>query len=63
VIGGQLFTKSFRGLMTYKMQVTGMEGLMTALGLMILPFLIFSALVTLLPMRRLSEQGGGAPQA
>ena len=30
VIGGQLFSKSFRGLMTYKMEVTGIEGLLTA---------------------------------
>jgi len=62
VIGGQLFSKSFRGLMTYKMQVTGIEGLLTALGLMVLPFLIFAVLTTLLPMRRLSEQGGTTPQ-
>ena len=62
VIGGQLFSKSFRGLMTYKMQVTGIEGLMTALGLMVLPFVIFTVLVNLLPMRRLSEQGGSATQ-
>ena len=62
VIGGQLFSKSFRGLMTYKMQVTGIEGLLTALGLMILPFVILAVLVTLLPMRRLSEQGGTTPQ-
>ena len=63
VIGGQLFSKSFRGLMTYKMQVTGIEGLGMALGLMILPFVIFAVLVTLLPTRRLSEQAGSAPQA
>jgi Ni/Fe-hydrogenase subunit HybB-like protein len=62
VIGGQLFSKSFRGLMTYKMQVTGIEGLLTALGLMVLPFVIFAVLVTLLPIRRLSEQGGTSPQ-
>jgi Ni/Fe-hydrogenase subunit HybB-like protein len=31
-IGGQLFSKSFRGLMTYKMEVPGIEGLLTALG-------------------------------
>ena len=63
VIGGQLFSKSFRGLMTYKMQVTGIEGLLTALGLMVLPFVVFAVLVTLLPMRRMSEQGGTTPQA
>ena len=30
VIGGQLFSKSFRGLMAYKMELTGMESLLTA---------------------------------
>ena len=33
VIGGQLFSKSFRGLMTYKMEVMGIEGLLASLGL------------------------------
>jgi predicted membrane protein len=55
VIGGQLFSKSFRGLMTYKMEVTGLEGLMTALGLLVLPFIILAVLVNLLPTRRLEE--------
>jgi Ni/Fe-hydrogenase subunit HybB-like protein len=62
VIGGQLFSKSFRGLMTYKMQVTGIEGLLTAVGLLILPFLIFAALVTLLPVRRLPDAEASATQ-
>ncbi len=55
VIGGQLFSKSFRGLMTYKMQVTGIEGLLTALGLLLLPFLILAVMVRLLPTQRLEE--------
>ena len=57
VIGGQLFSKSFRGLMTYKMAMTGIEGLLVALGLLVLPFLILATLVALLPTRRLSEPG------
>ena len=57
VIGGQLFSKSFRGLMTYKMEVTGIEGLLTALALLVLPFVILAALIALLPTRRLSEHG------
>ncbi len=56
VIGGQLFSKSFRGLMTYKMQVTGIEGLLTALGLLVAPFMILAILVRILPTRRLEEQ-------
>ncbi|MDP1992362.1 MAG: NrfD/PsrC family molybdoenzyme membrane anchor subunit, partial [Syntrophales bacterium] len=36
VIGGQLFSKSFRGLTTYKMELMGIEGLLVALTLLIL---------------------------
>jgi Ni/Fe-hydrogenase subunit HybB-like protein len=56
VIGGQLFSKSFRGLMTYKMEITGIEGLVMSIGLLILPFVILAVLVRLLPTRRLDEQ-------
>ena len=55
VVGGQLFSKSLRGLMTYKMEVTGMEGLLMALALLAAPFIILAILVRLLPTRRLSE--------
>jgi predicted membrane protein len=49
VIGGQLFSKSFRGLTTYKMEMTGIEGLLVALALLIIPFIILSVLIKLLP--------------
>ena len=55
VIGGQLFSKSFRGLMTYKMEVMGIEGLVAALGLLALPFIILAVLIRLLPTKRLEE--------
>ncbi len=55
VMGGQLFSKSFRGLMGYKMEVMGIEGLLAALVLLILPFVILSVLIRLLPLRRLDE--------
>ena len=57
VIGGQLFSKSFRGLMTYKMEVLGLEGLITALALLVVPFVILAVLLRVLPLRRLEEQG------
>jgi Ni/Fe-hydrogenase subunit HybB-like protein len=60
VIGGQLFSKSFRGLMAYKMEVTGIEGMLVALGLLILPFVILAVLVRLLPTRRLDESAAAA---
>jgi Ni/Fe-hydrogenase subunit HybB-like protein len=49
VIGGQLFSKSFLGYTTYKMGFATREGLLTAIVLMILPFLILFVLVKLLP--------------
>jgi Ni/Fe-hydrogenase subunit HybB-like protein len=49
VIGGQLFSKSFLGYTTYKVEFAAREGLLPAIALMILPFLIVVALVRLLP--------------
>jgi len=49
VIGGQLFSKSFLGFTTYKMELVTREGLLAAIGLTILPLLFLWALVKLLP--------------
>jgi predicted membrane protein len=49
VIGGQLFSKSFLGYTTYKMGFAHREGLLPALVLMVLPFVILWALVKVLP--------------
>ena len=49
VIGGQLFSKSFLGYTTYKMEFATREGLFSAIALMILPFAILWVLVNLLP--------------
>jgi predicted membrane protein len=49
VIGGQLFSKSFLGYTTYKMGFATREGLLTAIVLMIVPFVILWVLVKLLP--------------
>jgi Ni/Fe-hydrogenase subunit HybB-like protein len=49
VIGGQLFSKSFLGYTTYKLDFVTREGLLPAVLLMILPFVILAALVKLLP--------------
>jgi len=49
VIGGQLFSKSFRGLTAYKMAVGGVEGLLVSLGFLILPFIILYVLIRWLP--------------
>jgi Ni/Fe-hydrogenase subunit HybB-like protein len=49
VIGGQLFSKSLRGLTVYKLELGGMEGLLMGIGFLILPFLILYVLVKILP--------------
>ena len=48
VIGGQLFSKSLRGLTVYKLEFFGIEGLITAVGMMVLPLVILWVLVKLL---------------
>jgi Ni/Fe-hydrogenase subunit HybB-like protein len=49
VIGGQLFSKSFLGYTSYKMEFATREGLLPAIALMILPFVILAVLIRLLP--------------
>jgi Ni/Fe-hydrogenase subunit HybB-like protein len=49
VIGGQLFSKSFLGYTTYKMELVAREGLLTAIVLALLPLGILWVLVNLLP--------------
>ena len=49
VIGGQLFSKSFLGYTTYKVDLISREGELVAAGLLILPFLILAVLIKILP--------------
>jgi Ni/Fe-hydrogenase subunit HybB-like protein len=49
VIGGQMFSKSLMGLTTYKMEITGIEGLLSAIVLLLLPFLVLAVLIKILP--------------
>jgi len=49
VIGGQLFSKSFLGYTVYKMGFATREGLLPAIILMILPFVLLWVLIKLLP--------------
>ena len=49
VIGGQLFSKSFLGYTTYKMELVTREGLLVSIGLCILPLFFLAALLKLLP--------------
>jgi Ni/Fe-hydrogenase subunit HybB-like protein len=49
VMGGQLFSKSFRGLTTYKIALGGLEGLLVSLAFLVLPFVILFILIKILP--------------
>ncbi len=49
VIGGQLFSKSLRGLTVYKVELFGVEGLAMTIGLLCLPFVVLWVLVKILP--------------
>jgi Ni/Fe-hydrogenase subunit HybB-like protein len=49
VIGGQLFSKSLRGLTVYKLEMMGPEGFFAAAGLLLLPLVILFVLTRILP--------------
>ena len=56
VIGGQLFSKSFYGYTTYKVGMIGAEGYLMAALWLIIPFLILSFLLWLLPPWKKMEE-------
>ncbi|UCC81389.1 MAG: polysulfide reductase NrfD [Candidatus Zixiibacteriota bacterium] len=49
VIGGQLFSKSLRGLTVYKIELFGLEGLLMACFLLILPLILLYIMAKVLP--------------
>jgi Ni/Fe-hydrogenase subunit HybB-like protein len=49
VIGGQLFSKSLRGLTVYKLQMLGLEGFFMSAALLMLPLVVLFVLVRILP--------------
>ena len=49
VIGGQLFSKSLRGLTVYKMELLGLEGFFMSALLLLLPFVVLFVLLRILP--------------
>ncbi|MBI1738686.1 MAG: polysulfide reductase NrfD, partial [Acidobacteria bacterium] len=56
VIGGQLFSKSLRGLTVYKMQLLGLEGLFVSGFLLVLPLVLLLVLIALFPPWPEAEQ-------
>ncbi len=61
VIGGQLFSKSFRGFTVYKVGLIGQEGLLVALLLMLVPVAILLFLIWLLPPWMRKKGGEAEP--
>jgi hypothetical protein len=57
VIGGQLFSKSLRGVMSYKLEFSGVEGWFMGFLLLSLPFVILAVLVKLFLDDRLPTSG------
>ena len=49
VIGGQLFSKSFRGFTEYTPPLLGVEGILMGVAMLLLPIILFAALLYLLP--------------
>jgi Ni/Fe-hydrogenase subunit HybB-like protein len=57
VIGGQMISKSLAGLReSYHPELFGKEGILTAIGVMVVPFIIIFVAEWLLPMFRYSEE-------
>ena len=63
VIGGQLFSKSFLGYTTYKLEFATREGLGVSLVLLILPFVLLAGLIRLLPPWPTTTGANRDPQA
>jgi Ni/Fe-hydrogenase subunit HybB-like protein len=57
VMGGQLFSKSLRGVMSYKLEFAGVEGWFMGFLLLSLPFVILTVLVKLFLDERLPSSG------
>jgi hypothetical protein len=57
VMGGQFFSKSLRGVMSYKLQFAGVEGWLMGLVLLALPFAILIVLIKLFLSERLPTSG------
>jgi Ni/Fe-hydrogenase subunit HybB-like protein len=57
VIGGQLFSKSLRGFMKYKMEFAGLEGWFMSGVLLALPFIVLTVFIKLFLAERLPQSG------
>ncbi|MEN9580504.1 MAG: hypothetical protein RJA70_3513 [Pseudomonadota bacterium] len=56
VVGGQLFSKSYRGFVDYPVHILGKEGLLTAGAIMLLPLGLIYVAVKLLPLHMHADE-------
>jgi predicted membrane protein len=63
VIGGQLFSKSLRGVLGYKMEFAGLEGWFMGAVLLALPFIILTVMVKLFLSEKLTPTQVSSPHA
>jgi len=63
VIGGQLFSKSLRGVMGYKMEFAGLEGWFMGAVLLALPFIILTVMIKLFLSEKLPSSAVPDPDA
>jgi predicted membrane protein len=63
VIGGQLFSKSLRGVMGYKMEFAGLEGWFMGAVLLALPFIILTVMIKLFLSEKLPSSSVPDPDA
>ena len=61
VIGGQLFSKSLRGVMSYKLEFAGVEGWFMGMILLSLPFIILAVMVRFFLAEDLPTSGASHP--
>lgn len=57
VMGGQFYSKSLRGVMSYKFEFAGAEGWLLGVVLLALPFIILTVLIKLFLSERLPTEG------
>ncbi len=57
VMGGQFFSKSLRGVMSYKLEFAGVDGWLAGMALLSLPFIILTVLIKLFLSERLPTSG------
>jgi predicted membrane protein len=62
VIGGQLFSKSLRGVMSYKMEFAGLEGWFMGAVLLALPFIVLTVFIRLFLSEQLPSAGHLEPK-